>query len=325
MATRATAPAVTGTRGQTPGRTAPVRRAGQGQTASWRSSLAGVGFVIPFLVAYGLFLVWPVIQGFRMSLFNWSLTGSGTTDFLGLGNYREAWADPNFWSSLWHTVLFTLLSTPPLVILSLILALLANRVIPARWLFRLAFFAPYLLPVSVVTLIWGWLYQPGFGLINGYLTRAGLDEVGWLSDANVAMISIVITTVWWTIGFNFVLYLAGLQEISPDIYEAAALDGATGLEQVRSITLPLLARTTTLILVLQVLASLKVFDQIFLLTNGGPNFSTRPIIQYVYEQGFTTYRVGFASAISYIFFLLIIVISLGQFALLGRRRERANG
>ena len=208
------------------------------------------------------------------------------------------------------------------MILSLILALLANRVIPARWLFRLAFFAPYLLPVSVVTLIWGWIYQPGFGLINNYLTRIGLGEVGWLSDVDVAMISVVITTVWWTIGFNFVLYLAGLQEIPADVYEAAALDGATGLEQVRSITLPLLARTTTLILVLQVLASLKVFDQIFLMTNGGPNFSTRPVIQYVYEQGFTTYRVGFASAMSYVFFLLIIIVSLGQFALLSRRRER---
>ena len=318
MATRATAPAVPGAREQTPARRTE-------QTASWRSDLAGLGFVLPFLVAYGLFLIWPVIQGFRMSLFNWSLTGSGTSEFLGLSNYREALADDNFWSSIWHTVLFTLLSTPPLVVLSLILALLANRVIPARWLFRLAFFAPYLLPSSVVALIWVWLYQPGFGLINNYLTGLGLNEVGWLSDVDVAMVSIVITTVWWTIGFNFVLYLAGLQEIPPDIYEAAALDGATGLEQVRSITLPLLARTTTLILVLQVLASLKVFDQIFLMTNGGPNFSTRPIIQYVYEQGFTTYRVGFASAMSYAFFLLIIAVSLGQFVLLSRRRERANG
>ncbi len=323
MATRATAPAAPATREGAPGRTASLPRAGQG--AGERSDLAGLAFVLPFLIAYGLFLIWPIIQGFRMSLFNWSLTGSGTDEFMGLGNYREAFNDANFWSSIWHTILFTLLSTPPLVILSLVLALLANRVIPAKWLFRLAFFAPYLLPVSVVVLIWNWLYQPGFGLINNYLTRIGVGEVGWLSDVDVAMISVVIVTVWWTIGFNFVLYLAGLQEIPADIYEAAALDCATGLEQVRSITVPLLARTTTLILVLQVLASLKVFDQIFLLTNGGPNFSTRPVIQYVYEQGFTTYRVGYASAISYAFFLLILVVSLVQFWLLSRRREQANG
>lgn len=148
---------------------------------------------------------------------------------MGLGNYRETLADPDFWSSLRNTALFTLISTPVLVVLSLILALLANRVIPAKWLFRLAFFAPYLLPSAVVALIWNWIYQPGFGLINGYLTRFGAEEIGWLTDANVAMISIAIITVWWTIGFNFVLYLAGLQEISPEIYEAAALDGATGL------------------------------------------------------------------------------------------------
>ncbi len=323
MATRVSTPAVPAAREHTPGRAAPVRRTGR--TTGWRSDLAGLGFVLPFLIAYGLFLVWPVIQGFRMSLFNWSLTGSGTTDFMGFKNYQETLEDPNFWSSIWHTILFTLLSTPPLVVLSLLFALLANRAVPARWLYRLAFFSPYLLPSSVVALIWVWIYQPGFGLVNGYLTRLGLDEVGWLSDAGVAMVSVVITTVWWTIGFNFVLYLAGLQEIPRDIYEAAALDGATGLEQVRSITLPMLARTTTLIVVLQVLASLKVFDQIFLMTNGGPNFSTRPVIQYIYEQGFTTYRVGYASAMSYAFFLLILVVSLGQFALLGRRRGRTNG
>ncbi len=324
MARTVSTPAVSTARERVPKRATPTRGA-TGRTRGWRADLAGLSFVIPFLIAYGIFLVWPVIQGFRMSLFNWSLTGSGTTDFMGFANYRETFQDPNFWSSLWHTLLFTLLSTPPLVILSLLFALLANRAVPARWLYRLAFFSPYLLPSSVVALIWVWMYQPGFGLINGYLMRLGLGEIAWLSDPDVAMISIAITTVWWTIGFNFVLYLAGLQEIPQDIYEAAAIDGATGLEQVRSITLPLLARTTTLILVLQVLASLKVFDQIFLMTNGGPNFSTRPVIQYIYEQGFTTYRVGYASAMSYAFFLLILVVSLVQFTLLNRRRGGVDG
>ena len=113
--------------------------------------------------------MWPVILGLRMSFFDWSLVGTGTTDFLGLANYRELFGDPDFWASLWHTILFTLLSTPPLVLIALGLALLANRAVPARWFFRLAFFAPYVLPVSTVALIWVWLYQPGFGLINSYL------------------------------------------------------------------------------------------------------------------------------------------------------------
>ena len=290
--------------------------------ARGRADLAGYLFVLPFLLAYVAFLIFPVLLGLRMSLYNASLVGADS-QFLGLANYRELFGDPDFWSSLWHTILFTLLSTPPLVLLALIFAMLANRAIPARWFFRLSFFAPWVLPSSVVALIWVWLYQPGFGLINGYLTMLGLPEVAWLPDENVAMISVVIATVWWTLGFNFILYLAGLQEIPQEVYDAAAVDGAGPLAQVRWITIPLLTRTTILILTLQIFASLNVFDQIYIMnTSGGLNYTaTRPIIQYVYEQGFTSYRVGFASAMSYVFFLLVLVVGLAQFAVTSRRKE----
>jgi ABC-type sugar transport system permease subunit len=286
-----------------------------------RTDLTGYLFVLPFMLAYTAFLIFPVLLGLRMSLYNASLV-STDSQFLGLANYRELFGDPDFWISLWHTVLFTLLSTPPLVLLSLIFALLANRAIPARWFFRLSFFAPWLLPSSVVALIWVWLYQPGFGLINSYLVTLGLPEVAWLPDESVAMISVVIATVWWTLGFNFVLYLAGLQEIPQEIYDASAVDGAGPLSQVFWITIPLLARTTILIVTLQIFASLNVFDQIYVMnTSGGLNYTaTRPIIQYIYEQGFTSYRVGFASAMSYVFFLLVLVVGLAQFAVANRRR-----
>ena len=289
-----------------------------------RTDLAGYLFVLPFLLAYFAFLIFPVLLGLRMSLYNASLVAPDA-QFLGLANYRELFGDPDFWSSLWHTILFTLLSTPPLVLLALVFAMLANRAIPARWFFRVSFFAPWVLPSSVVALIWVWLYQPGFGLINGYLTMLGLPEVAWLPDENVAMISVVIATVWWTLGFNFILYLAGLQEIPQEVYDAAAVDGAGPLAQVRWITIPLLTRTTILILTLQIFASLNVFDQIYIMnTSGGLNYTaTRPIIQYVYEQGFTSYRVGFASAMSYVFFLLVLVVGLAQFAVSNRRRGEA--
>ena len=302
-----------------------AQRTGKKGDTERRTDLTGYLFVLPFLIAYGLFLVWPVILGLRMSFFDWSLVGTGTTDFLGLANYRELFADPDFWASLWHTILFTLLSTPPLVLLALGLALLANRAVPARWFFRLAFFAPYVLPVSTVALIWVWLYQPGFGLINSYLVLLGLPEVDWLAGENVAMISVAIATVWWTIGFNFVLYLAGLQEIPEELYEAAALDGAGSYQQTRFITIPLLSRTTFLVLVLQILASLIVFDQIYIMnTQGGLNYTaTRPVIQYIYEQGFTQYRIGFGAAISYVFFVMILVFTIMQFVLSRRRRREA--
>jgi len=275
-----------------------------------RTSRWGVLLTGPFFVLYILFLLWPVLSAARTSLFDESLVGHSA--WRGLKNYSELLSDSNWWAAMWHTLLFTLLSTPPLVLVALGLALLVSRVSRLQWLFRLSFFAPYVLPVSVVVLVWNWLYQPGFGLINSYLTSLGLGEVNWLGQPGVAMVSVVIATVWWTVGFNFVLYLAGLQEIPRELYEAAATDGATQRQQLRRITLPLLTSTTVLVVTLQVIASLKVFDQIYLLQQGtpGPQNSTRPAIQYIYESGFTQYRLGYASALSFVFFLAIVAVSL---------------
>jgi ABC-type sugar transport system permease subunit len=291
----------------------------------WRTDLIGIGFVLPFLIVYALFLIWPVILGLRMSFFNWTISSIGSSDFLGLANYQELFGDPAFWHALGVTLLFTIISTPLLVIIALALALLVNRAIPAGGLFRTVFFAPFVLPVSVVALIWNWLYQPGFGLVNGILTELGLKEVGWLSDPSIALLSVVIMTVWWTVGFNFLLYLAGLQQIPVELNEAASLDGAGAWARIRRVTIPLLRRTTSLVIILQVIASLQVFQQAYVLFNGtdGPNFSTRSVVQYIYESGFTTYRVGFASAMSYVLFIVILIVSLGQFVLFTRQRGEA--
>jgi multiple sugar transport system permease protein len=285
----------------------------------WRNEAVGVGFVLPLLIVYVLFLLWPIVLGLRMSFFNWSLVGSGSGNFLGLANYQEALSDPNFWGALGNTLIFTVMSTPILVILSLFLAILVNRVRHVRWLFRIAFFAPYILPVSVMALIWSWLYEPGFGLLDGTFAQLGLPSVNWLTDTHVAMLSIVIATVWWTLGFDFVLYLAGLQQIPQEMYEAASLDGAGGWAKVWHITIPLLQRSTILIIILQVIASLQVFGQMYLLTGGGPNFTTRSVVEYIYDTGFTDFRVGYASAMSYLVFIVILVISVGQFWLLSRQ------
>jgi multiple sugar transport system permease protein len=288
-----------------------------------RPDRSGWFMIAPFFVIYILFLLWPVIGALWSSLFDKSL---GVTDggWRGLGNYGELLGDADFWSAMWHTALFTLLTTPPLVILSLGLALLVNRALPAQWLFRLAFFSPYVLPVSVAVLIFNWLYQPGFGLINGTLTQLGFAEVNWLGAEGTAMFSVVILTVWWTLGFNFVLYLAALQDIPRELYDAAATDGASKWQQTRWITVPMLVPTTLLVIVLQVVSSLKVFNQIYLLLQGGPNYSTRPAVQYIFESAFTQYRVGYASALSIVFFLAIIGVSLLLFALQRRVQRGKN-
>ncbi|MER6851839.1 sugar ABC transporter permease [Streptomyces flaveolus] len=278
-----------------------------------RLSLSGNGglFVLPFLVFFGLFLVWPVVQGLWMSLTDASLSLRGT-EFVGFANYAEAFGDPDVWSSLGNTVFFTVISCVPLVLVALAMALLVHSGLAGQWVWRLAYFAPYLLPVTVVTLIWTWLYQPDIGLGNQLLTSLGLEPVGWLSDESVAMWSVAALTVWWTVGFNFLLYLAALQSLPVTYDEAAALDGAGAWRRLWSVTLPQLRHTTVLVAILQMLASLKVFDQIYILTKGGPNGSTRPILEYVYDVGFTGYRLGYASAVSYVFFAIVVVISVVQ-------------
>jgi multiple sugar transport system permease protein len=281
----------------------------------------GLVFIAPFLLAFALFLLWPLVQGLRLSLTDEDIAGLGG-DFVGFDNYSEAFRDEAMWDSLWNTVYFTLLSTPPLVLLGLGLALLVHHLRFADWLWRLSFFAPFMLPSTVVAFIWVWMYQPGFGLLDQWLADLGVDtRVGWLTDTAYAMPSIVLTTLWWTVGFNFLLYLAALQAIPQHLYEAAELDGAGPWQRLRYVTLPMLRRTTGLVAVLQVLASMKVFDQVYLMTGGGPDLSTRPAIEYVYDVGFTGYRVGYASAVSYILFALILVISLVQLRLTRVREE----
>jgi multiple sugar transport system permease protein len=286
----------------------------------WSERWGGLLFVAPFLVLFAFFLLWPTFSGLWNSFFNTSLAGVNS-EFLGLQNWREMFDDPAVWASLRNTLVFTLMSTPPLVLIALVMALMANRKGFLGWFLRFSYFAPFVLPATVVTLIWVWIYQPGFGLVNGLLTSGGFAEIDWLNNADRAMLAVVITTVWWTVGFNFLLYLAALQGIPEQVYEAASIDGANARQQLFRITLPLMSRTTGLIVVLQLVASLKIFDQIYLMTTGGPNFATRPIIQYIYESGFTSYRIGYASAISYMFFVVIVIVSVAQFKLFGGRKE----
>ncbi|GAA1750959.1 sugar ABC transporter permease [Streptomonospora arabica] len=290
-----------------------------------RRSAAGIWFVLPFTVLFAAFLVWPLIAGLWASFTDRSLAKEDSS-FVGLANWIEMFGDPAVWQSLWVTLLFTVFTTPPLVAIALAMALLTHRA-TARigWFLRFSYFAPFLMPVAVVTLIWEWMYQPGFGMINGLLETVAIPGVSWLTDENTVLLAIAATTVWWTVGFNYLLYLAALQGIPRYVYEAAALDGAGAWRRFTSITLPLLRRTTALIVLLQMVASLKLFDQAYLMTNGsgGPNYAARPIIGYVFETGFTGLRIGYASAISYLFFAVIILVSVLQLRLFSRKEDAA--
>jgi multiple sugar transport system permease protein len=289
-----------------------------------RRSWTGLWFVLPFAAMYALFLVWPTLLGLYYSFTDKSLTGR-PVEWIGLDNWAETLGDERAWEALWNTAVFTLYSTPPLVILAVVLALLVNRARRMGWFLRMAFFAPFVIPVSAVTMIWIWMYQPDGGLINHYLQVLGFQNAEtptlWLQDEGRAMWSVVVTTVWWTIGFNFLLFLAALQTIPEDVYEASGIDGANSWHQLWHITLPLLKRTTALVVVLQLIASLRIFDQMYLMTGGGPNRATEVAIHYIYIAGFEGYRIGYASALSYVLFVLILIVSIVQFRLFSRKED----
>lgn len=277
----------------------------------------------PFVVLYMAFLLGPTVYGVVMSLFDTSLVRPGLSGFAGFSNYTAVLTSADFWASVWHTVLFTVFTTPPLVIVALVLAILTNRLRRGRWFFRLVFFAPFVVPVSVAALIFTWLYTPETGLYTSWLAALGLPAPGWLSDPNWTMASVAIMTVWWTLGFNFVLYLAGLQDIPRDLYEAAAIDGAGPWAQMRRITVPLLRRTTLLILVLQIIASLKLFAQAYVLfvSTWGPNNAGRSVVGYVYDTGFTDFRAGYGAAASTVY-LVVLALVAAIWLLVTRRSTR---
>lgn len=294
-----------------------------GRTNAQSGNRAGWLFAAPFLLIYLLFLIGPMLYGLVMSLFNTTTVQGGLGAWVGFRNYAEAFTSGDFWASMWHTLLFTLLTTPVLVLLALAFAILAERLKRGKWFYRLVFFAPYVVPSASVVLIFTWIYAPQIGLLGRAFTAVGLSEPNFLNSPSWAMISVAVLTVWWSIGFNFVLYLAGMQEIPGEVYEAAAVDGASPWQQITGITLPLLRDTTILVTVLQILASLRVFDQIYLLLKGGPSYSTRPVIEYIYDVGFTSYRAGYAAAATTIYFVVLVAISVGWY-LLGRRRDAAE-
>src|SRR5690606_29789988 len=289
-----------------------------------RVDRAGPALVLPFTLLFAVFLLWPLLAGLWTSLTDRSLTRPGSA-FVGLDNWAELTGDPAVWQSLWTTLLFTLITTPPLVLVALAMAVLTQRAAGLGWFLRFSFFAPFLLPVAVVSLIWVWIYQPGFGMVNGLLSAAGLTEVNWLGDEGTVLTAIGAATVWWTVGFNYLLYLAALQGIPAQVYEAAALYGAGAWHRFPRITVPLLNPSTALVVLLQMVASLKLFDQAYLMTggSGGPGNAARPIIGYIFDTGFTGLRIGYASAISYLFFAVIIAVSLIQFRLFTRKEGAA--
>jgi len=281
-------------------------------------NVAAYLFLLPFLIIYSMFMLYPIIRGFVTSLNKVSISMDYT--FVGLANYADMFRDRYFWEALWNTFYFVLISTPALIVVGLGLALIVNAKLKGTTLLRSVFFLPFVLSISVISSIWVFILQPYTGLLNTFLHKLGVvQELFWLDEPQLAWISVLIATVWWTVGFNMVLFLAGLQEIPEDIYEAARIDGAGAWRQFTAITLPSIKSVMLLTVVLQTISSFKLFGQTYLMTKGGPGTSTRTLVQYIYEKGFIERDMGFASAMSYVLFVVTIVFAIIQFKLLSNK------
>ena len=289
--------------------TAPLKRGGRG-----RADLIAACFLLPFTLFYALFTLYPVLQGVYMSFYKWTLIGK--QGFVGAANWQKMLSDKFFWQSLWNTTKFVLYSTPLIMLSSLGLALLANRATPLKRLYRTVYFFPNLLSVSVISYIAIFMCQPhNLGFISNLLHTLGVNqefEIMWLQDKRLAWVTIVTATLWWTQGYNMMLYISAMQDIPDRLYESAAIDGATPRQQLFHITLPMLRQASALILMLQVIASFKVYAQVKLITGGGPGRATRPLIQYIYEQAFEKQNLGYASVMSFMLFAVLIVLTLLQ-------------
>lgn len=286
----------------------------------------GYVFVLPNLLIFGIFILLPMLLNFYFGFTSGDSILLENREFVGLGNLEELLTCENyldiqtcredlFWRSLSNTGMFVIGQVGIMVVFALMTALALNRKIKGRGFFRSVFFYPVLLSPVVVALIWKWILQHQFGLLNALLVGIGLDKIPFLLKANWARFWVIIVSVWAQMGFYTLILLAGLQSIPASLYEAAALDGANAWRGFRHITLPMLMPTMVVVLVLSVIRAVQVFDQVFVLTDGGPGTATMYIVQYIYRTGFEHRRYGMAASASLVLALVLMVLTLGQLRL----------
>ena len=280
-----------------------------------KGTIAAWLFMFPFVLFYFIFTVYPVVAGFVLSFFQGSI---GTSfKFAGFSNYVRLFHDSFFWGALGNTLIFVIISTPAMVIVGLMLALIINTKLKGIMIFRTIFFTPFILSIAVIASVWAYMFIPYTGLASFATKLFGVNqEILWLNTTSLAWFVILIATVWWTVGFNMILFLAGLQDIPDTLYEAATIDGAGPWKRFWNITLPSLKGVTSLIIMLQIIGGFKIFGQPFLMTGGGPGTSTRTLVMYIFDQGFRNWRSGYASTISYALFLIVVLVALIQTKLL---------
>ncbi|CAM4121767.1 carbohydrate ABC transporter permease [Lederbergia lenta] len=275
--------------------------------------------LLPSLIGFLIFVLFPVVASFFLSFTSWDLLTP--IQWIGFENYINLFNDETFKKVLWNTLYFTVVTVPVGIIISLFLAVALNQKIRFIKFYRAAYFLPVISSMVAVAVVWQWIYNPEYGLLNFILSLTGIQGPSWLSDTKWAMPAVMITSIWKGLGFNMLIFLAGIQGISESYYEAADIDGATWFKKFLYITVPLLRPTTFFVTVMAIIGSFQVFDAVFLMTGGGPARSTSVLVHYLYQNGFEYFRMGYASAMAYILFFLVLIFTFIQFTLQKKRGE----
>jgi multiple sugar transport system permease protein len=293
-----------------PGLRARLRRATwQGQRIDWSAYV----FILPFLASFLVFLVAPIIFGGYVSFTEWGIVGD--PKWVGLDNFARAFSDP--WvPKIWaNTIKYGLIVVPGVTIVGLLFALYVNQQRPGHTFARTAFYAPHVVSVTVIGLIWVWMLDTRFGLVNQYLGGFGVPDIPWLTNPSWVLFGVAMAAIWWEVGFCMVVLLAGLQDIPRELREAAAVDGANSWSTFWRIVLPLLRPALSLVLTIEVIATLRVFSLIYVMTNGGPAGASASVIAYVFEVGWAKFQLGYAAALSMMLFATILVVTLVELKL----------
>lgn len=295
-------------------------RRGPANAALRAERWAGLVLASPALVVFTVFMFIPLALTFWYSLHRYS--GFGRMRWIGTENYRNIASDSTFWKALLNTVLYTAITVPIGIALGLGAALLLNRVMPGRGLWRALVYVPVVISGVASGIIFLRLFDPITGILNQLFTSVGLPAVDWQGSGTAALVSVIIVTTWQGIGFGMVVYLSGLQGIPGELYEAGAVDGAVGWRRFWYITWPMLAPTTFFLVVYSIIGSFQVFDVVYVLTRGGPGTSTTFLVQYAYDQGFNQRRQGYAAAIGVIIYVIVLLFTIAQWRL-SRGRDEA--
>lgn len=291
-----------------------------GARAASRKSWRGMLYVLPYLLIYVWLVVYPLFGGMWLSLHKADFFGART--FVGFENFVRLFHDSIFLGTLWNTIYFLILTVPALAVIGLALALALNRQTRTAAFLRATFFASSVLSVTIVTLLWRVVFITDGGFISTVREFFGAAPIPFLTDENLALPAIAIATIWWCVGLPMMLFLAALQQVPKELYEAAALDNAGRWRTLWSITLPSIRRTFALVIIIEIVLQFQLFGQARLMTLGGPNNASRPIVLFIYEIGFNRWDIGYAAAAAQVLFGLILIAAMAQYFVSRRREDR---